>query len=138
MPAHDRVVKFGVFELDLKNGDLRRHGVQLKLQEQPYQILVVLLEHAGEIVARDDIRQRLWPSDTFVDFNNSVNAAVNRLREVLGDSAENPRFIETVPRRGYRFIAPVAAAVEASNSVAIALERQPASTDVDTHQAGTR
>jgi TolB-like protein/DNA-binding winged helix-turn-helix (wHTH) protein len=133
-PLQDRVVKFGVFELDLKNRNLRRHGIQLKLQEQPYQVLVVLLEHSGEVVAREDIRQRLWPSDTFVDFNNSVNAAVNRLREVLGDSADNPRFIETIPRRGYRFIAPIAAPVEASYPVAISLGKNPAIPNVDTRQ----
>src|SRR5262245_27361665 len=81
--------------------------MQIKLQEQPFQILAFLLEHAGEIVTREQLRQELWPADTFVDVDNSVNAAVNRLREALGDSAESPRFVETLPRRGYRFVAPV-------------------------------
>ena len=101
------VVTFGVFELDYHNRQLRREGRPLKLQEQPLQVLALLLEHPGDLVTRSDIRSRLWPADTFVDFDNSLNAAVNRLREALGDSAENPRFVETVPRRGYKFIAPV-------------------------------
>src|SRR5262249_3431156 len=83
--------------------------MQIKLQDQPFQVLVVLLEHAGEIVTREQLRQKLWPSDTFVDVDNSVNAAINRLREALGDSAESPRYVETLPRRGYRFLAPVTA-----------------------------
>ncbi len=81
--------------------------MHIKLQEQPFQVLAFLLEHAGEIVTRDQLRQKLWPADTFVDVDNSINAIINRLREVLGDSAESPRFVETLPRRGYRFIAPV-------------------------------
>ena len=101
------VLTFGVFELDCRNRQLRREGRLLRLQEQPFQVLALLLERPGDLVSRSDIRSRLWPADTFVDFDNSLNAAVNRLREALGDSAENPRFIETVPRRGYRFIAPV-------------------------------
>jgi DNA-binding winged helix-turn-helix (wHTH) protein/tetratricopeptide (TPR) repeat protein len=103
------VVTFGVFELDRRNRQLRREGRPLRLQEQPFQVLALLLERPGDLVSRSDIRTRLWPADTFVDFDNSLNAAVNRVREALGDSADNPRFIETVPRRGYRFIAPVAA-----------------------------
>jgi DNA-binding winged helix-turn-helix (wHTH) protein/tetratricopeptide (TPR) repeat protein len=104
------VVTFGVFELDYRNRQLRREGRPLRLQEQPFQVLALLLEHPGDLVTRSDIRSRLWPADTFVDFDNSLNAAVNRLREALGDSAENPRFVETVPRRGYRFIAPAVVA----------------------------
>lgn len=133
-PTADRVVRFGVFELDLKNRSLHRHGIQLKLQDQPYQILALLLEHAGEIVPREDIRRKLWPTDTFVDFNNSVNAAVNRLREVLDDSADNPRFIETVPRRGYRFIAPV----KGPEAIAVALEQKSVVADANGPQAGKR
>src|SRR5437764_9360269 len=83
--------------------------MQIKLQDQPFQVLVVLLEHAGEVVTREQLRQRLWSTDTFVDVDNSVNAAINRLREALGDSAESPRYVETLPRRGYRFVAPVTA-----------------------------
>jgi len=106
-PAVPRLLRFGAFEADLQARELRKQGMQIKLQEQPFQILAFLLEHAGEVVNREQIRQRLWPMDTFVDVDNSVNAAVNRLREALGDSAESPRFVETLPRRGYRFVAPV-------------------------------
>jgi TolB-like protein/DNA-binding winged helix-turn-helix (wHTH) protein/Flp pilus assembly protein TadD len=102
-----RAVRFGVFEVDLRARELRKNGVLLRLQGQPFQILTLLLERPGEMVTREKLRQKLWPADTFVDFDNSVNAAVNRLRETLGDSADNPRFVQTLPRRGYRFIAPV-------------------------------
>ena len=102
-----RNVRFGVFEVDIEAGELRKHGLRLKLSEQPFQILTMLLARPGEIVSREFLRERLWPSDTFVDFDHGLNNAVMRLREVLGDSSEHPRFIETLPRRGYRFIAPV-------------------------------
>src|SRR5579864_506191 len=102
-----RVARFGVFELDLRSHELRKKGLRIKLQEQPCHILAILLDHPGELVTREELRDALWPSDTFVDFNHSLNSAIMRLREVLGDSSENPRFIETVARRGYRFIAPV-------------------------------
>jgi TolB-like protein/DNA-binding winged helix-turn-helix (wHTH) protein/Tfp pilus assembly protein PilF len=102
-----RAWRFGVFELDLRAGELRRGGVKLRLRGQPIEILRILIERQGELVPREEIRQRLWPADTFVDFDHGLNAAVNRLREAIGDAADNPRFIETVPRRGYRFIAPV-------------------------------
>jgi len=102
-----QVVRFGLFEVDPRTRELRKNGVLIKLQGQPFQILAALLERPGETVTREELRRNLWPADTFVDFDNSVNAAVNRLREALGDSAENPRFIQTLPRRGYRFVAPV-------------------------------
>src|ERR1700687_3489491 len=102
-----RILHFGVFEVDLKACELRKHGLRVKLPEQPFQVLVVLLEKPGEIVTREELRNRLWPGDTFVDFDHGLNNAVMRLREVLGDASENPRFVETIPRRGYRFIAPV-------------------------------
>ena len=102
-----RIVRFGVFEADLKTGELRRNGSKIRLQEQPFQILSVLLVRPGDVVSREELRARLWPSDTFVDFDHSLNTAVRRLRDALGDSAENPRFVETVARRGYRFLAPV-------------------------------
>jgi len=101
------IVCFGIYEANLRTGELRRNGIKLKLQEKPFHILSILLESPGELVARDELRERLWPSDTFVDFDHGLNTAVNKLREVLGDSANNPRFIETLPRRGYRFIADV-------------------------------
>jgi len=100
--------RFGVFEVDLRAGELRKHGVRLRLQEQPFQVLVMLLERPGETVTREELRNRLWRADTFVDFDHGVNKAVNRIRDALDDSATSPRFVETVARRGYRFIADVA------------------------------
>ncbi len=97
-------VRFGVFEVDLRAGELRKRGVEIKLQDQPFQILQILLERSGEVVTREEIRGRIWPADTFVDFDQGLNNAIKRLRESLGDSPDNPRFIETVPRHGYRFI----------------------------------
>ena len=99
-----RAVRFGLFELDLRASELRKNGVKIKLQEQPFRILVSLLRQPGEVVTREELRRELWASDTFVDFDHSLNAAIKRLRDALGDSAENPRFIETLPRHGYRFI----------------------------------
>ncbi len=104
LPANS--LRFGVFEFDLRSRELRKHGIRIKLQEQPCQILAFLLERRGEMVTRDELQRHLWPSDTFVDFDHSLNTAVMRLREALNDSSENPRFIETLPRRGYRFVAP--------------------------------
>ena len=101
------MVRFGTFEVDLRLGELRKNGIRVKLTGQPFQILVILLEHPGDLVTREQLQRRLWPSDTFVDFDRGLNAAINRVREALGDSAENPRFVETLPRRGYRFIAPL-------------------------------
>jgi DNA-binding winged helix-turn-helix (wHTH) protein/Tol biopolymer transport system component len=100
-------IRFGIFELDLEAGELRRNGSKVRLQEQPYQILVRLLERPGKVVTRDELRKKLWPADTFVDFDHGLNAAIRRLREALDDSADTPRFVETVARHGYRFIAPV-------------------------------
>src|SRR5215467_5998437 len=100
-------VRFGVYELDPRAGELRRGGVKIKIQEQPYQVLSLLLEKPGEVVSREELKRRLWPADTFVDFDHSLNAAIKRLRDVLRDSADNPRFIETLARRGYRFLAPI-------------------------------
>jgi TolB-like protein/DNA-binding winged helix-turn-helix (wHTH) protein/Tfp pilus assembly protein PilF len=105
--ASTRIIRFGVFEVDLNAAELRKSGLRVKLPEQPFQILTVLLEKPGELVTREELRNRLWQSDTFVDFDHGVNNAVMRLREVLGDSSDSPRFIETLPRRGYRFIAHV-------------------------------
>ena len=114
-----RNIRFGAFEADLEAAELRKHGLRLKLPEQPFQILGMLLERPGEIISRDELRERLWPSDTFVDFDHGLNNAVMRLREVLGDSSEHPRFIETLPRRGYRFIAPVERLPESANRAAL-------------------
>jgi Tol biopolymer transport system component/DNA-binding winged helix-turn-helix (wHTH) protein len=101
------VFRFGVFEINPHTRELRKHGVKLKLQDQPFQILLLLLEHPGEIVTREEIQKRLWPENTYVDFDNAINSAVRKLRDALGDSPENPHFVETLARRGYRFIAPV-------------------------------
>ena len=99
-----RIVRFGAFEVDLFTGELRKHGLRVRIQQQPYQILAALLEHPGEVVSRDELVRRLWPNGTFVDFDRGLNAAVTRLRQALSDSAENPRYMETVARRGYRFL----------------------------------
>lgn len=124
-----RVARFGLFELDLSAGELRKSGAKLRLQGQPFQVLALLLERAGEVVTREELQQKLWPSDTFVDFDHSLNTAINKVREALGDSASSPRYVETLARRGYRFIAPVQADVplEASPS-----EKLPAPGDTAT------
>jgi cholera toxin transcriptional activator len=123
----DRRARFGLYEANLAAGELRKNGNKLRLQEQPFQVLAMLLDHAGQVVTRDELRERLWLADTFVDFDHSLNTAINKLRDVLGDTASNPRFIETLPRRGYRFIAPVEWSVpEIAPHVAL----QPAATTV--------
>ena len=101
------ILRFGTYEVDLRAGELRKQGKRIRLQEQPFHVLTVLLQRPGDVVTREELRTQNWPEDTFVDFDNSLNTAINKLREALGDSADNPRFIETLPRRGYRFIAPV-------------------------------
>jgi TolB-like protein/Tfp pilus assembly protein PilF len=101
------IIRFGVFEADLRVGELRKSGARIRVQEQPFQILVMLLQRPAQVVSREELRQKLWPGETFVDFEHGVNSAVARLRDLLGDSADSPRYIETLPRRGYRFIAPV-------------------------------
>jgi len=107
MPERPSRVRFSTYEADLRTGELRKHGNRLRLQEQPFQVLSLLLERPGELVTREELRQKLWPADTFVDFDHSLNTAINKLRETLGDSSSEPRYIETLPRRGYRFIAAV-------------------------------
>jgi Tol biopolymer transport system component/DNA-binding winged helix-turn-helix (wHTH) protein len=120
MPVNTpRTWRFGVFELDASSGELRRNGTVVKLREQPARILLLLLEHAGQMVTREQLRQHLWPSDTFVDFDHSVNSAVMKLREALGDSADKPLYIETIPRRGYRFVAPVSQPGDTQNGGAL-------------------
>jgi len=121
--------QFGVFELDLKAGELRKQGVKVKLQEQPFQVLATLLEHAGEVVTKDELRQRIWAADTFVDFDHGLHSAIGRLREALGDSSESPRFIETLARRGYRFVAPVKVIGNATESGVAEWKRLPAPRD---------
>jgi DNA-binding winged helix-turn-helix (wHTH) protein len=101
-----RVYRFGLFEVDPSSGVLTRKGIRIKIQEQPLRVLVLLLERAGDVISRDEMRQRLWPEGTYVDFDGSLNVILKKLRATLEDDSDNPRFIETVPRRGYRFIAP--------------------------------
>jgi DNA-binding winged helix-turn-helix (wHTH) protein/tetratricopeptide (TPR) repeat protein len=111
-PRQNELVRFGAFEADLSSGELRKDGAKLKLQELPFRLLVCLLEHPGEVVTREELQAKLWPTGTFVDFERGLATALNKLREALGDSAVTPRFIETIPRRGYRFVAPVRTAEE--------------------------
>ena len=101
------VIRFGSFEADLRVGELRQHGRRIKLQQQPFRILALLLEHPGEVVTREELRQAIWPTTGFGSFDEGLDAAIYKLRGVLGDSAEQPQFVETLPRRGYRFIAAV-------------------------------
>src|ERR1700704_908565 len=112
--AGPQVVRFSVFELDLRAGELRKKGLRLRLQEQPLQVLALLLQQPGEVVGREELRQKVWTGGIIVDFDHSLNTTINKLREALGDSAGTPRFIETLPRRGYRFICPVNGMAEAA------------------------
>src|SRR5581483_999637 len=105
-----KLFRFGLFEADAAQGTLTRNGIRVKLQDQPFRVLLLLLERPGEIVSRDELRQKLWPEGTYVDFDGSLNVILKKLRAAIDDDSENPRFIETVPRRGYRFIAPVSVA----------------------------
>src|SRR5258708_28641713 len=101
------ILRFATFEVDPRVGELRKQGKRLRLQDQPFQVLAVLLQRPGDVVTREELRSQIWSRDTFVDFDNGLNTAINKLREALRDSADNPRFIETLPRRGYRFLAPI-------------------------------
>jgi DNA-binding winged helix-turn-helix (wHTH) protein/tetratricopeptide (TPR) repeat protein len=127
-----RVYRFGLFEADANNGQLLRKGTRVKLQDQPFRLLVVLVGNAGEVVSREQLRQQLWPSDTYVEFDGSLNNTLKKLRSALGDSPENPTFVETIPKRGYRFIAPVMveeAQVEPAVPAAVLVDQSPAKTD---------
>ena len=112
------ILRFGTFDVDLRVGELHKQGKRVKLQDQPFQVLVqalaALLQRPSDVVTREELRKRIWPEDTFVDFDNSLNTAINKRREALGDSANTPRFIETLPRRGYRFLAPSTVRLEKS------------------------
>ncbi len=119
------LLRFGIFEVDLRTGELRKQGVRIKLQEQPFRVLTALLQQPGNLVTREELRSRIWPSDTFVDFDNNLNTSMNKLREALGDSADNPRFIETLPRRGYRFVAPVGSDVRNQPAIPAARRNIP-------------
>lgn len=119
MPSHTQLLseRFGAFAMNRDTGELRKHGIRIKLHEKPLRILLALLEHPGEVVTRKELQERLWPQDTFVDFENGLNNAISRLREALGGSAKNPRFIETVPRRGYRFLPRVSRSLPSAQHV---------------------
>jgi cholera toxin transcriptional activator len=121
-----RVIRFGVFEVNLAAGELRKAGARIRLQEQPFQVLALLLERPGDVITREELRQKLWRDDTFVDFDHSLNTAVNKVREALGDSANSPRYVETLARRGYRFLASVEQ-VGASAPVDTSNQAEPAS-----------
>src|SRR3989441_9787291 len=113
------IVRFGMFELDFRTSELRKQGAKIKLQDQPFQILQVLLQRPGEIVTREELQQKIWPSDTFVDFDLGLYNAIKRLREALGDSAETPRFVETLSRRGYRFVGKIECDASQMRSLAV-------------------
>src|SRR5215470_12320098 len=114
-----RIIRFGAFELDGHAGELRKQGLKIRLQEQPLRILQMLLESPGRLVSREELRTALWPSNSYVDFDQGLNRSINRLREALGDSAENPSFIETLAKRGYRFIGDLAARSAAGDSIVV-------------------
>jgi DNA-binding winged helix-turn-helix (wHTH) protein len=106
-PSQTRRVRLGPFEADLRSCELRKDGLKVKLQDQPFRVLAMLIERPGEMVSRQEFRQKLWPADIFVDFDTGLNTAIKKLRDALGDSSDEPRYIETLPRRGYRLIVPV-------------------------------
>src|SRR6202051_4030268 len=128
VPANVTRYRFGPYELDPEEGTLARNGIRVKLQDLPYRLLLMLVERPGEIITRDEVRQRLWPENTFVEFDNSLGVAIRKVRESLGDTADSPRYVETIPRRGYRFLAPVrtelASTVEPIEAVPPGLELQ--------------
>jgi cholera toxin transcriptional activator len=124
--------RFGDFEADLKAAELRRHGTRLKLQLQPFQVLVALLERPKDVVTREELQQRLWPQDTFVDFDHGLNTAMVKLRDVLGDSAANPKYIETIAKRGYRFLGDVTVTPDLSAAVLPQPAKEPVSTSPET------
>jgi Tol biopolymer transport system component/DNA-binding winged helix-turn-helix (wHTH) protein len=124
-PQLPSVVRFGAYEADLLSGELRKSGIRLKIQDRPFQILAILLEQPGLVVTREQLQKRLWPEDTFVDFEHGLNTAINKLRDALSDEADNPRFIETLPKRGYRFIAPVSASAGPRAHLHVALASAP-------------
>lgn len=125
-------VRFSVFEADLRSGELFRQGHKVKLRQQAFQVLALLLEHPGDLVTRDEMRQRLWPSDIFVDFDLGLNSAIKRVRDALEDSSEAPRFVETLPKRGYRFIAPLEPPELATN---VKLEKAPSTPEHPTQMS---
>jgi TolB-like protein/DNA-binding winged helix-turn-helix (wHTH) protein/Flp pilus assembly protein TadD len=136
---HTSVVQFGAYEIDLQSGELRKAGVRIRVQQQPLRLLEILLEHAGEVVTREELRSRIWPNESFGDFDQAVNVAIAKLRGALGDSADNPRYIETLPRRGYRFLAEVAVINRPTNKLEILPKVVSSETEESAHEgAGQR
>src|SRR6478672_13198901 len=121
-PRHTSVVQFGTYEIALHSGELRRAGVRIRVQQQPLRLLEILLERPGEVVTREELRSQIWPNESFGDFDQAVNVAIAKLRGALGDSADNPRYIETLPRRGYRFLAEVAVINRPTNKLQLVHE----------------
>src|SRR5262250_3924947 len=113
-------IKFGVFEVNPRSGEVRKSGTRIRLQDHPFKVLLALLEHPGEVVSREELRQRIWPTESFGDFDHAVNVAVGKLRIALGDSADVPRYVETLHRRGYRFVCPISLPVPSSVSPKVA------------------
>src|SRR5271154_5485154 len=116
-PQASPKISFRPFELDTAAGTLRKHGIRIKLQPQPYKLLLLLMERAGQVVTREEIQRHVWQDSTFVDFESGINFSINQIRAALGDDAENPRYVETLPRRGYRFIAPITTAEPLANGL---------------------
>ena len=133
-----RIARFGVFEADLDARELRKQGRRIRLQDQPFAVLAILLERPGAAISREEIRQKLWPADTFVDFDHSLNTAVNKIRETLGDSAGSPRFVETVARRGYRFVGEVSWEDSAAQQAVAIQSTNPSPELPDAHRGLTR
>jgi TolB-like protein/DNA-binding winged helix-turn-helix (wHTH) protein/tetratricopeptide (TPR) repeat protein len=132
-PPAPRRLSFGVFDVDLGTGELRKHGLRIRLQRQPFEVLTLLIERAGDVVTREELQQRLWPANTFVDFDHGLNKAINKIREALGDSADTPRFVETVARRGYRFLADVKVAGVPALDLPVPPQTSPASVRAPRH-----
>jgi DNA-binding winged helix-turn-helix (wHTH) protein len=126
-PVSPNAIRFGLFEADLAAGELRKRGRKIPLQDQPFQVLALLLQRPGELVSREEFQRALWPGDTFVEFDEGLNKAIQKLRQALDDSSDNPRFIETLPRKGYRFIAPV----DRTPAEASAAKAQPTPVDAN-------
>jgi DNA-binding winged helix-turn-helix (wHTH) protein len=136
VPAPSRRVHFGTFEIDLTAGELRKQGLKIRLQDRPFQVLAMLLERPGEVVTREDLCRRLWPADTFVDFDVGLNTAIKKLRDALGDIADSPCFVETLPRKGYRFIAPIENGAEERARTAVSPDTPATVGELPTVSAG--
>src|SRR5260370_5848415 len=131
-------LRFGVFEMELPAGELRKHGLKMRIKAQPFQVLAMLVQNAGKVVTREDLQKKLWPADTFVDFDHGLNKAINKIREALSDSAESPRYVETLSRRGYRFLAEVQDADAPVRSPDLPTKPQPSEEVLDRPDSGRK